>query len=97
MEAWWRSVKRALDYESRIPGFDPNMHHRVVSLSKTHELPTVLVKPRKRWLRLYMTEKLLTGTLSLNTNKTNTFTHIRYQTQQYTLDSHNIPRIITNR
>ena len=29
----------------------------------------VLVKPRKRWLRPDMTEKLLTGTLSLNTNK----------------------------
>ena len=41
----------------------------VVSLSKAHLLPTVLVKPRKRWLRPDMTEKLLTGTLSLNTNK----------------------------
>ena len=30
-------------------------------------LPTVLVKPRKRWLRSDMTEKLLTGSLSLNT------------------------------
>ena len=38
-----------------------------MSLSKTHKLPTVLVKPRKRWLRPDMTEKLLTGTLSLNT------------------------------
>ena len=27
--------------------------------------------PRKRWLRPDMTEKLLTGTLSLNTNKQN--------------------------
>ena len=39
--------------------------HRVVTLSKTHQLPTVLVKSRKRWLRPDMTEKLLTGTLSL--------------------------------
>ena len=47
----------------------PHKRHRVVSLSKAHLLPTVLVKPRKRWLRPDMTEKLLTGTLSLNTNK----------------------------
>ena len=32
-------------------------------------LPTVLVKPRKRWLCPDMTEKLLTETFSLNTNK----------------------------
>ena len=31
----------------------------------------VLEIPRKRWLRPNMTEKLLTGTLSLNTNKQN--------------------------
>ena len=66
--ARWRSG-RASDSESRGPGFDPRMRHRVVSLSKTHLLPTVLVKPRKSWLRPDMTEKLLTGTLSLNTNK----------------------------
>ena len=47
----------------------PHMRHRVMSLSKTHLLPTVLVKPRKSWLRPEMTEKLLTWTLSLNTNK----------------------------
>ena len=29
----------------------------------------VLVIPRKRWLHPDMTEKLLTGTLSINTNK----------------------------
>ena len=58
-----------LDSESRGPGFEPHKRHRVVSLSKAHLLPTVLVKPRKRWLRPDMTEKLLTGTLSLNTNK----------------------------
>ena len=42
--------------------------NHVVSLSKTHLLPTVLVKPRKHWLRPDMTEKLLAGTLNLNTN-----------------------------
>ena len=57
------------DSESRVPGFDPHKCHRVVSLSKTRELPTVLVKPRKCWLRPDLTEKLLTGTLSLSTNK----------------------------
>ena len=34
-------------------------------------LSTVLVKPWKRWLRPDMTEQLLAGTLSLNTNKQN--------------------------
>ena len=38
-------------------------------LCKTHLLPTVLIKPRKPWLHPTMTEKLLTGTLSLNTSK----------------------------
>ena len=33
--------------------------------------PKVLVIPRKRWLGLNMTEKLLTGMLNLNTNKQN--------------------------
>ena len=64
-----RRSGRASDSESRGPGFDSHKRHRVVSLSKTHLLPTVLVKPRKSWLRLDMTEKLLTGTLRLNTNK----------------------------
>ena len=68
MGARWHSG-RAFDSESRGPGFDPDGRHRVVSLSKTHLLPTVLVKPRKRWLRPDMTEKLSTETLSLNTKK----------------------------
>ena len=38
-------------------------------LSKTHLLHTVLVKPKNHSLCPDMTEKLLTGTLSLNTNK----------------------------
>ena len=33
--ARWRSG-RALDSESRGPGFDPHKRHRVVPLSKTH-------------------------------------------------------------
>ena len=38
-----------------------------LSLSKTqiNLLRTVLVKPRKRWLRPDMTEKMLSGTLNL--------------------------------
>ena len=32
--------------------------------------PKVLVIPRNRWLRLNMTEKLFTGTLNHNQNKT---------------------------
>ena len=68
--AQWRNG-RASDSELRGPGFDPYRQNHVVSLSKTHELPTVLVKPRKRWLRPDMTEKLLTWTLSLNTKKQN--------------------------
>ena len=43
--------------------------HRVVSLSKILYSPKVPVKHRKRWLRPDMTGKLLTGTLSLKTNK----------------------------
>ena len=60
---------RASDSESRGPGFDLHKRHRVVSLSKTHTLPTELVKPRKRWLRPDITEKLLTGALTFKTNK----------------------------
>ena len=46
-------------------------------LEQDTRLPTVLVKPRKRWLRHDMNEKLLTGTLSLNTNK---LSHYRVST-----------------
>ena len=47
----------------------------LVSFSKTHQLPTVLVKPRKRWLCPDVTEKLLTGKLILNTNKQSALCH----------------------
>ena len=43
--------------------------NHVVSLSKTLYSPKVLVIPRKGRPRPNMTEKLLTGSLSLNTNK----------------------------
>ena len=69
---------RASDSESRGPGFDPHRHHRVVSLSKTHLLPTILVKPRKRWLCPDITEKLLTGTLSQNTHKKKHLTFMNF-------------------
>ena len=54
---------RVSDSGARGPGFE-TYRRRVVSLSKTLYSPKV---PRKRWLRPDMTEKLLTGTLSLNT------------------------------
>ena len=54
--------------EREFGGFETYLSH-VVSLSKTLCSPKVLVIPRKWWLLPDMTEKLLTGTLSLNTNK----------------------------
>ena len=91
MGARWRSGKLS-DSESRGSEFDPHRRHRVVSLSQTHSLHTVLGKPRKSWLPPDMTEKLLTGTFSLNTNK-----HI--QTQMFmmhiTIDISGICRIST--
>ena len=59
-------------WRSGSPGFDTHRRHRVVSLSKTHQLPTVLANPRKSWLRPDMTEQLLTGALSISANKTDT-------------------------
>ena len=47
-------------------GIETYLHH-VVSLRKTLYSPKVLVISRKQWF--YMTEKLLTGTLSLDINK----------------------------
>ena len=54
--------------EREVGGFETYLR-RVVSLSKTLYSPKVLVIPRKRWLRPYISERLLTGTLNLNTNK----------------------------
>ena len=61
-------IGRASNSEARGRGFETYLHH-VVSLGKTLYFPKVLVIPRKRWLRPDMTEKLLTGTLNINTNK----------------------------
>ena len=44
--------------------FDPHSGRCVVSLSKVHLPPKVLVIPRMLWLRPDMTEKFFTGTLS---------------------------------
>ena len=53
-----------------IGGFDTYLRC-VVSMSKDTFTPRKeLVLPRKRWLRPDMTEKLLIGTLSIDTNKT---------------------------
>ena len=57
---------RASDFKSRGPEFDPNWWHHVVSLSKTHSIPRVLANSQDV---LYMTEKLLTEMLNLNTNE----------------------------
>ena len=37
----------ASESESRGPGFDPHRGHPVVSLSKTHKLPRVLVNTQE--------------------------------------------------
>ena len=59
---------RASDSGARGRGFETYLR-RVLSLRKIIYSPNVLVIPWKRWIRIDMTEKLLTGTLSLNTNK----------------------------
>ena len=62
---------RASDSGSGDPGSILGRVGVFVSLSKRHLLPKkVLVIPRNRWLRLNMTEKLFTGTLNHNQNKT---------------------------
>ena len=45
--------------------------------------PKVLVIPRNRWLRLNMTEKLFTGTLNHNKNKTKTVTGESHHEQTF--------------
>ena len=66
-------MARASDSGSGDPGSILGRVGVFVSLSKRHLLPKkVLVIPRNRWLRLNMTEKLFTGTLNYNQNKTKT-------------------------
>ena len=67
----WGGRKAAL-------GFGANQIRTLVSMATDSSHRVIMGKrallPRKRWLRPDMTEKLLTGMLSLNTNKqTNTF------------------------
>ena len=49
----------------------------------------VLVIPRKQWLRPHMTEKLLTGMLSINTKDSWTFEVTFVKTSQYLTNSSN--------
>ena len=56
------------DSGARGRGFETHLR-LVVSLSMTLYSTKVMVKLRKRWLHPDMTEKLLAGTLNLNTNK----------------------------
>ena len=66
-------MARASDSGSRDPGSILGRVGVFVSLSKRHLLPQkVLAILRNRWLRLNMTEKLFTGTLNHNQNKTKT-------------------------
>ena len=61
-------IVRASDSGARGRGFDPHSGHRVVSLSKTHLPPKVLVIARKWRLCPNMTEKLFTWTLRIKSN-----------------------------
>ena len=58
---------RASDFGVRGQRFETYLRS-VMSLSKTLYSPKVLVIPKKRLLCPGMTDKLLTGKLSLNTN-----------------------------
>ena len=70
---------RVSDSGARGQGYNTNPR-RVVTLSKDTLLTRkVLVIPRKRWLSSDMTEKLLTGTLSIN-KQTNRFASLRLAT-----------------
>ena len=60
---------RTSDSRARGQGFNTYLRC-VVSLSKTYYSPKVRVIRRKQCLRPNMTEKLLTGMLNLNANKT---------------------------
>ena len=67
------SVGRDSDSESRGPEFKPNWHW-FVSLSKTHQLPIVLVNTQEvvvlvNTQEMVVTEKRLTGTLNCKLNK----------------------------
>ena len=63
-------VVRALDSGSGDPGSILGRVGVLFPWARDIYSPKVLVIPRNRWLRLNMTEKLFTGTLNQNQNKT---------------------------
>ena len=80
---------RASDSGGRAQGFDIYIH-RVVSLSKdTFTSRKILVIPRKRWLHPDMTDKLFTGTLSLNKKNKPSYTQVSKATNQYKYNNGN--------
>ena len=75
--AWWPS---GIVSDSRVRGRRIDTYlRRVVSFSKHTFTPRkVLVIPSKHWLSPHMTEKLLTGMLSINTNKQNLIYNVTF-------------------
>ena len=65
-------VVRASDSGSGDPGSILGRVGVLFPLARNIYSPKVLVIPRNRWLRLNMTEKLLTGPLNHNQNKKTT-------------------------
>ena len=63
-------VVRASDSGSGDPGSILGRVGVLFPCARDTYSPKVLVIPRNRWLRLNMTEKLFTGTLNKNQNKT---------------------------
>ena len=70
--SWGRTglVVRASDSGSGDPGSILGRVGVLFPLARDIYSPKVLVIPRNRWLRLNMTEKLFTGALNHNQNKT---------------------------
>ena len=62
---------RASDSESGDPGSILGRVGVLFPSARDIYSPKVLVIPKNRWLRLNMTEKLFTGALNKNQNKTN--------------------------
>ena len=71
--SWGRTglVVRASDSGSGDPGSILGQVGVLFPGARDIYSPKVLVIPRNRWLRLNMTEKLFTGMLNHNQNKTN--------------------------
>ena len=64
---FWKIIKHFTTKKDSVSSIPPL---NTTTASGTHYSPKVLVIPRNRWLRLNMTEKLFTGTLNHNKNKT---------------------------